>query len=164
MERRIIEMYDDGDLARLERKISRWRTVMCCVAAAGLLAVIVLVLITGTGNASVTEAAAVGVTWAAGWVDIYLWVFVVRANKRELSHATMLRTEERERIPGRARLTDGRVAIRKSITARRVEVVCEDGEVRRLLIAQSRAGKLEKIETAAVYAAHGYIAAVEAAE
>ena len=134
------------------------------LTAAGLLAVIVLVLITGTGNASVTEAAAVGVTWAAGWVDIYLWVFVVRANKRELSHATMLRTEERECIPGRARLTDGRVAIRKSITARRVEVVCEDGEVRRLLIAQSRAGKLEKIETAAVYAAHGYIAAVEAAE
>ena len=106
------------------------------------------------------ELAVICVSTLAGWIVIYGRTFVVAAARRELAHAGMLRREARETARGAVTVTDERVVIRNSITARRVEVSA-DGRIRRLLVCESRADDLAAAGAAALYAAHGYVAAYE---
>ena len=160
MEPQIVELYDGAAVARLERRIKRWRAALWALAAAALGLCIGLTARTGTANAARMELAVIGVSTAAGWIVIYVAVFVVTAARRELAHARMLRREVRETVRGAVTVTDERVAIRKSITARRVEVSA-DGKTRRLLVCEGRAGDLAAAGAAVLYTAHGYVAAYE---
>ena len=150
----IVELYGEADLQRLRRRVKGWIIALCSFSAAALAACIVLAALTNTANARRMELTAIIVSIIAGWIVVYCSCFIAAAGKRELEHAKMLTKEERTRIAGTPVVTDQRVAIRKSITARRVEV---EGE--RLLVCESRAKSLEGAK--AVYAAHGYIAAYE---
>ena len=160
MEPRIVELYDDAAMTRLERRIRRWRTALWALCAGALGLCIGLIARTGTANAARMELAVIGVSTAAGWIVIYCGVFVVTAARRELVHARMLRREARQAVSGEITVTDERVAIRSSITARRVEVN-SDGQTRRLLVCESRADALAAAGAAALYTAHGYVAAYE---
>ena len=155
----VIELYSDADLRRLRAQIRGWRVALGVLAAVTLAVCVALAAVTGTANAAHTEPAAVIVSTVLGWVILYCHIFVVTAKQRELTHAQMLREEERERVEGPVTVTKERLVIRKSITARRVEVRGEEG--RRLLVCESRAGTLAQARATAVYAAHGYAAAYE---
>ena len=160
MDKRIVELYSDAELARLERRIKRWRIALWVLAASALAACVGLTALTDTGNAARMEIAVITVSTLGGWIFIYGRNFVVTAGRRELSHALMLREEERQRVEGTVTVTGERVVIRRSITARRVEVT-EGGKTTRLLVCESRAGKLAAAEAVALYTAHGYVAAYE---
>ena len=160
MEPQIVELYDDAAMARLERRIRRWRVILCALCAGALGLCIGLIARTGTANAARMELAVIGVSTAAGWVVIYSGMFVVAAARRELAHAGMLRREARETVRGVVTVTGERVAIRKSITARRVEVAA-DGRTRRLLVCETRAADLGSARAAVLHTVHGYVAAYE---
>lgn len=160
MEKEIVELYGDADMARLKRRLKRWRIALWTLAGAALAACVVMCALTGTANAARMEAAVIAVSILAGWIVIYGGVFVITASRRELAHAVMLHTEVRQRVAGAVTVTNERVAIRHSITARRVEVRGE-GKPLRLLVCQTRAEALAAAGACAVYTAHGYIAAYE---
>lgn len=160
MEPQIVELYDDAAMARLERRIRRWRAVLWALGAGALAVCVWMAAHAGTANAARMELAAIGVSTAAGWIVIYGGIFVVTADRRELAHARMLRREPREAVRGAVTVTNERVAIRNSIIARRVEVGA-DGQTRRLLVCESRADALAAAGICALYAAHSYVAAYE---
>lgn len=156
----IVELYSDADIARLEGQIRRWRLACVLLATAALTACLAMIALTRTANAARMEGLVIAVSTAAGWIVIYAYLFVIAARKRELGHARRLRSEAREAVRGAVAVTDERVVIRRSITARRVEVRGE-GEVRRLLVCETRAGALEGLNAATLYTVHGYVAAYE---
>lgn len=162
MEPKIVELYDDGALARLRRRIRRRRGALWGLAAAALAVCVALIARTGTANAARMELAVICVSTIAGWIVIYGGIFTVAAARRELAHAGMLRREAREAVRGAVTVTGERVAIRKSITARRVEVAA-DGQTRRLLVCEARAAALAAAGASVLYTAHGYVAAYEVA-
>ncbi len=160
MDGKVTELYGGDIHARLERRMKRWRLVLCILAAAGLGACLVLIALTGTLNAQRMELRCVAVSTAVGWVVLYGWMFVVTPARRELAHAAMLRREERQRLEGTVTVTDEGFKIRKSVAVRRVEVRSGE-ETHRLLVCESRAKDLAAACPAAVYACHGYVAAYE---
>ena len=160
MDKRIVELYSDGDLARLEQRTKRWRRILWALALGALAACVAMAAMTVTENAERMELAAIAVSTLAGWVVIYGRIFIVTAGRRELGHAKMLREEERERVEGTVKVTAERFAIRGSITVRRVEVQGPQG-TRRLLACESRAQALAASGASALYTAHGYAAAYE---
>ena len=160
MEPKIVELYDNAAMARLERRIRRWRGLLWALCAGALGLCVWMIARTGTVNAARMELAVVCISTVTGWIAIYGGIFVVAASRRELAHAHMLRREARETVRGGVTVTDERVAIRQSITARRVEVTA-DGQTRRLLVCETRAGDLAAAGASALYAAHGYVAAYE---
>lgn len=164
MSDKIVELYSDADMERMKERIKCWTVALCVLGAAALGVCVTLAALTNTLNAMRMELSAVAVSTVAGWIVIYFAVFKVAAGRREFRHADMLRSEERERVEGAVTVTPERFRIRKSVPVRRVEVRSADGEVRRLLVCETRAGALERAKTAAVYTAHGYAAAYEVAE
>ena len=160
MEPRIVELYSDSAMTRLERRIMGWRILLWALSAGALAACLGMIARTGTANAARMELAVICVSTLTGWVVIYGGIFVVTAARRELAHAKMLRREERQAVSGAVTVTKERVAIRNSITARRVEVVT-DGQTRRLLVCETRADALASAGAAVLYTAHSYVAAYE---
>lgn len=160
MARQIIELYSEADMTRLRRRIKRWRAALWLFAAFALAVCLRLIVLTGTENAARMEGTVIAVSTVAGWVVIYCSVFVVTAGQRELSHANMLHSENRQIVWGSVAVTNERVSITRSITARRVEV-SGDGETHRLLVCESRADELAAAGAVALYTAHGYVAAYE---
>lgn len=160
MAQQIIELYSETDLTRLKQRIKRWRMLLWVLAVCALLIILRLIALTGTGNAAQMEHAVIALSTVAGWIVIYCSIFVVTAGQRELAHANMLHSEERQMVQGIVKVTDERVAITRSITARRVEVQ-DNGEAHLLLVSESRADVLADVGEAVLYAAHGYVAAYE---
>ena len=156
----IVELYSDADLDRLTKQIRQRRAANSLIAAAALVACIAMIACADTRNAASMEVASIIVSTVAGWIVIYGSVFVVSVRRRELRHATMLHEEERQMVSGVVTVTDERVVIRRSITARRVEVRGEK-EMQRLLVCESRAAALAQAGADTVYAVHGYVAAYE---
>ena len=156
----IIELYSDEDIAQLSRQIKWWRIALWIFSACALAACLRLIALTGTENAARMEGMVIAVSTVAGWIVIYCSIFVVTARRRELSHANMLRKEKRQTVRGSVTVTIERVAIVRSITARRVEV-SGDGEIHRLLVCENRADALAAAGVAVLYTAHGYVAAYE---
>lgn len=160
MARQIIELYSEADMTRLRRRIKRWRTALWILAACALAVCLRMITLTGTENAAQMERTVIAVSTVAGWIVIYCSMFVVTAGQRELSHANMLHNEDRQIVRGNVTVTNDRVAITRSITARRVEVGV-DGEPRRLLVCENRADALAASGAVVLYTAHGYVAAYE---
>ena len=160
MAQQIIELYSENDLVRLKQRIKRWQGLLWILAACALAVVLRLISLTGTGNATQMEHAVVAVSTVTGWIIIYCNIFVVTAGRRELSHANMLRNEERKAVQGIVKVTDERVAITRSITARRVEVH-DNGGTHLLLVSESRADALAAAGETVLYTAHGFVAAYE---
>lgn len=156
-----VELYTDGDLDRLRKKIMAWTAAAAVVGLGGLAACVAMAALTTTATAGKMELGAVLTSTLAGWFVLYVWIFVILPARRDLAHGQMLREEEPERVEGTVALTGERVPIRRSITARRVEV--RRGEdVRRFLVSESRAEKFAGANLSAVYVVHGYVAALEA--
>ena len=160
MAQQIIELYSETDLTRLKQRITRWRMLLWVLAVCALLIILRLIALTGTGNAAQMEQTVIALSTVAGWIVIYCSIFVVTAGQRELAHANMLHSEERQMVQGIVKVTDERVAITRSITARRVEVQ-DNGEAHLLLVSENRADVLADVGEAVLYAAHGYVAAYE---
>lgn len=158
---KIVELYTDGDIEKMERQIKNWRRALLILGAAALAVCVTLAALTNTLNAMKMELTCVAVSTAAGWLVIYFAVFKVAAGRRELRHARMLREDERERLEGDVRLTGERFRIRKSVVVRRAEVRPENGEPRKILVCEARAKMLEEARPTVVYAVHGYAAAYE---
>ena len=156
----IIELYGDADILRLRQAIRRHTGAHILLAAAALAVCLGLIARTGTANAARMEGLTIAVSTVAGWVALYGQILVVTPWRRELRHAEMLRSEDREAVAGFIAVTDERVRIRKSITARRVEARGEDGAVR-LLVCDTRAAALDSLGAATLYTVHGYVAAYE---
>lgn len=159
---RIVELYSDAELERLRKKIRTWSVAAAAVLAGGIIACTVMAALTTTGNAERMELSAVATSVATGWVTIYCCYFAVGTARREYLHAVMLRTEERVRTEGDIKVTGERIAIRRSITARRVEIAGPEGGAR-MLVTERKAAELGACGAVAVYSAHGYIAAYEVA-
>ena len=160
MSQQIIELYSETDRALLKQNIKRWRTALWMLAFCALVAILRLIALTETGNAAFIEHAVVVVSTVTGWIVIYFSIFAVTAGQRELSHANMLQSEERQTVRGIVKVTDERVAITKSIIARRVEVH-DNEETHLLLVCESKADTLAAVGEAILYATHGYVAAYE---
>ena len=156
----MVELYADADLEQLTRQINMRRAAHLALSIAALAACLTMIALTRTGNAARMEGAVIAVSVLAGWIVLYGSLFAVAERRRELGHATMLRREPREAVRGTVAVTDERVVIRKSITARRVEVR-EGDEIHRLLVCETRAGALAAAGATAVYTVHGYVAAYE---
>lgn len=163
MNKRIVELYDDAELTRLRQKIRRWCVIHALLAAAALAACLGMIARTGTANAARMEMAVIMVSTVAGWIVLYGQLLIVTPCRRELRHAEMLRGEERETVSGTLKVTDERVTIRRSITARRVEVR-GDQDTRRVLVCETRASALAAVGAATLHTVHGYVAAYEVTE
>lgn len=163
LEERIIELFSDEDRSLMRQQIKRWRTALWILTVAALASCIVMAALTGTANASQMEFAVVAVSTVVGWIVIYGSIFIVSSKKHELSHAEMLKKEGRKRIDGEFTVTDEKVVIKHSITARKIEVIC-DGETKRLLVCESRADALKAADATTLYTANGYVAAYEVAK
>lgn len=162
MTQQIIELYSDEDVAKFSRQIKRWRIALWIFTACALAACLRMIALTDTENAARMEGMVIAVSTVAGWIIIYCSIFVVTARRRVLSHANMLRNENRQTVRGSVTVTNERVSIIRSITARRVEV-SGDGEPRRLLVCEDRADVLAAAGAVVLYTAHGYVAAYEVA-
>lgn len=162
MKEGLVELYDDGDMARLRRQITRARLIYGAMAVAGLMACLTMIALTRTGNAARMEPAVIAVSTVVGWLVIYGVLFVIGTRRKELRHATMLREGERQEVRGAVTVTDERVTIRKSVTVRKVEVRGDQG-TQQLRVCESRAEALTSSAVTAVYAVHGYVAAYEVA-
>ena len=160
MEQQIIELYSEADMTRISRRIKRWRTALWIFAACALAVCLRMIALTGTENAARMEGLVIAVSTVAGWIIIYCSIFVVTASRREFSHANMLHSEDRRTVLGSVTVTNERVPIVRSITARRVEV-SGDGEIHRLLVCENRADALAAAGAVVLYTAHGYVAAYE---
>lgn len=160
MNERIVELFSDTDVAGLKRRIKCWRTALWILAVAAFTACVTMTVLANTRNASRMELAVITVSVVVGWFVIYGSIFVVGLTRRELSHAEMLRKEARQAVAGVVTVTEERIVIRNSITARRVEVR-ENGRVHRLMVSQSRADALAAAGATVLYAAHSYVAAFE---
>ena len=160
MAQQMIELYSEADLEWLKRRIGRWRTALWIFSACAFAVCLSLIALTCTGNAAQMEGAVIAVSTVAGWFVIYCGIFIVTSGRRELAHAIMLRSEARQTVSGNVVITDERVNITRSITARRVEV-SGDGEIYRLLVCENRADALKTVGAAVLYTAHGYVAAYE---
>lgn len=160
MDAQIVELYTDADMERMDRRVRRWRIGLGALAAAALAVCVTLAATADTLTAQRMELAAVAVSTLAGWIVLYGAMFVVSPVRREMAHAAMLRREERQRFPGEIAVTGQRVAIRRSVVTRRVEVTGEEG-VSRLLVSESQAAALAAARPIALYACHGYVAAYE---
>ena len=160
MSQQSIELYSETDRARLKQNIKRWRTGLGILALCALAAVLRMIALTDTGNAAFMERAVITVSTVTGWIVIYFSIFTITAGQRELSHANMLQGEERQTVRGIVKVTEERVAITRSITARRVEVYDKE-ETHLLLVCESKADKLAAVGEAVLYIAHGYVAAYE---
>lgn len=158
----IIELYSEADIEQLKRRINRWQTALWIFTACALAVCLGMIALTGTGNAAQMEGMVIAISTIAGWIVIYCSIFVVTVGRRELSHANMLRNEDRQTVRGSVAVTDEQVSIIRSITARRVEVN-GDGETRRLLVCENRADALAEAGAVVLYTAHGYVAAYEVA-
>ncbi len=156
-----VELYTDGDMEKMKGRVKGWVTALFLLGAAALAVCVTLAALTNTLNAAKMELACVLVSTLAGWLVIYFAVFKVIATGRELRHAEMLRTEERERLEGTVTVTRERFRIRKSVPVRRVEIRATDGEPRKILVCESRAKALEEADPGVLYAVHGYAAAYE---
>lgn len=156
----IVELFSDEDLARLRRQIRRRWAAHGLLAIVALAACVVMIARTDTANAARMELATIIVSTLAGWIVIYGTLFVVVPRQRELRHAMMLRSEARQEVSGAVTVTGAQVAIRKSITARGVEVR-GDTETQNLLVCQTRADALAASGATKLYIAHGYVAAYE---
>ncbi len=156
----VIELYTEADVEKLRKKIRIWAAALGIAAAAALIACIAMAASATTLTAEKMEAAAILTSILSGWVIIYCAIFVIGAARRELGHATTLRTSERERVEGRVSLNGERLRIRKSISARGVEVETPEG-IKRFWVSQTRAGRLQESDAAALYISHGYVAAYE---
>ena len=155
-----VELYSSADLSQLEHRIKRWSLALFLLATAALAVCVVLITLTGTENAARMETLTIAVSTVAGWIVIYGSLFVIVVSRRELSHANMLRNDERQMVSGDITVTDELVKIRRSITARRVEVHSDEG-IRRLLVCDTRTDALAAAGATALYTVHGYIAAYE---
>lgn len=163
MNGKITELYTDEDLDSLRCKIRRLNVFHGLLAAGALALCLVLIALTRTANAARMEILVIAVSTLAGWVVLYGQLLIALPCRRELRHALMLRSEEREKICGVVSVTEERIVIRGSITARRVEIRSGD-EVRRALVCESRAGALAGLGEAVLYTAHNYAAAYEGTE
>ena len=153
----------DEDLDALGRKLRRLNVFHILLAAGALALCLILIALTHTANAARMEILVIAVSTLAGWVVLYGQLLTALPCRRELRHARMLRSEEREKVRGVVSVTEERVVIRGSITARRVEIRAGD-EVHRALVCESRAGALAGLGEAVLYTAHNYAAAYEVAE
>lgn len=153
-------LYGEKELAALYRHLSRWRRGVIALGTAALAANILLMVFTDTLNAPYTELAAVGVSTLAGWIMLYGILFKIQPYRREAAHALFLAKGPVEQAEGVLTLTDDRVKIAKSITARRVEVAGAEG-TRRLLVCDTRGTALAEAAPRRVYVVHGYVAGWE---
>ncbi len=160
MNGQITELYSDADMAGMAGRIKRCKVFCWALALAALAACITMIALTNTANAPRMEGATVAVSTLAGWVVLYVFLFMQTPARRELAHARMLHQEERERVEGAVAVKEERFTIRKSVAVRRVEVTVGD-ETQRLLVCDSRAGALAAANATVLYACHGYVAAYE---
>ena len=160
MPRNIVELYTEEDVAKLERKVRRHRAALTALAVCALIACVTLAALTNLRNISWTEPTVIAISIVVGWICIYDGVFIVSGGKKEIGHANMLRSGERERVDGPLTVTDERFRIRGSIAVRRVVIDTETGP-QKALVCDTRTPLLKGRAVTAVYTAHGYVAAVE---
>lgn len=160
MQERLVELFSDEDIKKLRRKIKNWRLALCVFSALALGACVTFAALATTATAGTMELAAIVTSTVSGWIVLYCAVFTVGGARRELGHAGTLREGERERVEGRTTVTKHWLRIKKSITAREVEVETAEGK-RAFWVVDSRAGRLSKADPTAIYISHGYVAAYE---
>ena len=160
MEGHVIGLYSDSDVEKLRKKIRLLSIGLAVFGAVSLAACVLLAALANTANAAKNERSAVLVAIISGWIIIYGVIYLVGGAKKELSHAKTLSDNIRERIAGNLALNGERMTIRNSVDVLGCEVSAE-GEKRHFWVAASRAKKLGNARVCAVYAVHGYIAAIE---
>ncbi len=154
------ELYTEGDVLRLHRKIAIWTAALGVFGLAALAACIISAATATTLTAERNEVAAIIISSLSGWVIIYCAIFIIGGARKESGHAKTLIDGERERVEGKISLNGERLKIKKSVAVRGVEVVTPDG-TKRFWISESRVKKFKKAEPTAIYISHGYVAAYE---
>ena len=159
----INELYSPGDISRLEKKRRTWRLVFWTIALAALAGCVGLALHAHTANELQMEHAAIVLSAAAGWVDLYIRRFVIVDTRHEITHARMLMEETRQSCEGVLTVTRERLRIKNSVTVRMVQLD-DHGSVRRVRVIESKAGVLSGLSgrRVRIYTANGYAAAWEA--
>ena len=154
------ELYREDDLVLLRKKAKKLTLAAVVLAAAALGVCVALCARVNTANASVLERSVILVSVLAGWAEISLLRFALSDTRRELTHAAMLRTAERQRLAGEVEVTGEKLRIVNSIPFRTV-LLTDGEEKKRLRVIERRAKALQKAAPGAVYVANGYIAAWE---
>ena len=160
MEGRVIGLYSDSDKEKLRQKIKLWSIGLSVFGAISLAVCALSAAFVTTANAAGNERLAVFVAIISGWIIIYCVIYLIGGARKELSHAQTLSDGGAERVAGSLTLTGERMTIRNSVDVLGCEVLAENGR-RHFWVAASRAKKLKNARVCAVYAVHGYIAAVE---
>ena len=159
----IRELYSPEEISRLEKKRKNWRLAFWRIAALARAGGVWLCFLTRTANEPQMERAAIVLSIAAGWVDLYIRRFVIAAAGHEITHARMLLETERETCEGVVDVTAERLRIRNSVSIRTVKLT-DAGQARRLKVIEEKAGALAAVngKRLRLYTANGYIAAWEA--
>ena len=164
MEHEIVELYEPGRLARLEKRLALTKKLLLGLALAALVVCVVLTTQVNTRNIYQMLLTCICISVGAAWIIIYFGIYVVRDGGRELEHAKHLAEGPRECVTGRVTLLKLKVRIRNSITLRKLRVETEDGPVS-LNIHIDKADQLRKAgERLTLYTVHGYVVAYQKAE
>ncbi|MCR5809218.1 MAG: hypothetical protein K6G56_06605 [Clostridiales bacterium] len=160
MDKQIIELYEKDEPCLLEKRARIWRAVALGVAFLTLTVCVLLVININRFHFNKELAAAIAVCTVGGWTVISLMHFPAGDSHNEARHAKAILEAERETVPGKLTVTDERIYIKKAVTMRKVLV--ENGEEKKSLwINERKLGAVKGLETKTVYAANGFVAAVE---
>ena len=132
---------DEAALRNSRKRARRYTGLSCALAGAGLVCLIVLCLLTRTGNARTTLALAMAGSVLFGWAVIAVWLFAAEPARAEEKHLSGLAELEPEIREGRLTVSGDVFRIPKSVRVRKVRLETE-GETLSLNLNEKLAGRM----------------------
>ena len=154
------ELYNPEALLSMQAKKKRVGIAMLAVAAAGLLACVILCILTTRSNYGTMLWTTVGVSILSGWTVIFLSHAVYEPTKSGVRHMKMVEEGERKTIRGRFEKTNEVRYIRHGVTLRRVRAVYGE-RAAMLVLYEPYAKRLPDIFVGAVETVNDFIVAYE---
>ena len=159
MEKRV-ELYQKDALPEKRARKQKLRTVMLCIAGAGLLACILLCVFATRQNRHILLPITIGASTLTGWIVITYLHGSYGYASADVRHCELMVSERRVTQSGRFEKTGDVRRVRSGITMRKVRMT-EDGYERILSVNEAVAGRLPDAFSGTVETVYDFIVAYE---
>lgn len=160
MEKTIIELYSESDLALLRRRCRLWIAAAVLIGAAALCCCVFNCIKVRPSTANELLVKTICVSVIGGWAVISLVHFVILDIMYMIRHTEAMMSADREAVSGTFYVSPETLHIKKGIAIRNV-TVGENDDVGSVMIASVKAERFSKMITNTVYCVHGFIVACE---
>lgn len=156
MEKQVIELYDERDIAQLTQRRHVWLVVAVAIAAVGLALCITFCFLARTGTVDRMLLSAIITSTVTGWIVISIVHFAIDENRNAQKHIVAMLEGPREVVEGPFTLTKERLRVRRGVSMVRI-----DGK-QSLQVYDKKAALLANRSIARIYAVYGFAVAYEA--